>query len=338
MTYLSRALAKGTLAAALLSLPSLGIPGQTALAAPQKPDGFPTRDITVIIPFGPGGGSDQMMRALGAEMSRIMGVDLRYTNKPGAGGLAAIPDFLVAPADGYTLIQHHDAVVTGQAANKHPLVIGENIVPICIPQQDFSQLFINPEDKRFSDWESLVAYAKESGETLRVAASSGQGSHEHTMVAKMADGAGISLEVVPFGDPGQRVGAILGQHVALYYDQPGEARPYVDSGRLVPVLTVLEESPEAFSDVPGLRDVGLNFDPTIKFRGLWASPSVPQERRDYLEAVCREAANSEGFQKYLKRTFTHLNSQFYGSEEALELTRRMVATYRETFQKLGIVD
>lgn len=329
---------RGMLAACCLSLAGLGVVNAQSTEAPDKPGGYPSRDITVMIPFGPGGGSDQMMRALGAEMSRIMGVDFRYTNKPGAGGLAAIPDFLVAPTDGYTLLQHHDAVVTGQAAGKHRLVIGENIVPICIPQQDFSQLFINAEDDRFSDWESLVEYARDSGETLRVAASSGQGSHEHSMVTLIAEGSGIDLEVVPFGDPGERVSAILGQHLALYYDQPGEARPYVQEGQLTPVLSIVEEAPDAFSDIPDLRDVGLEFNPTLKFRALWASPEVPEERRDYLEAVCRQAAESEGFQAYLKRTYTHLNSRFYGSEEGTEFAQQMLETYRTTFRNLGIID
>jgi tripartite-type tricarboxylate transporter receptor subunit TctC len=312
--------------------------GSSAMAADlTKPAGFPKRSVTMIVPFGPGGGSDQMARALGAQMEKAMGVSFRYVNKSGAGGMAALPDFAVAPADGYTILQHHDAVVTGLAAGKHSLKIGTDIVPICIAQADFSQLYINGGDKRFSDWKSLVAHAKKTGGSLKVAASSGQGSHEHTTVTQVSRGAGIKMTVVPFGDPGERISAILGGHVDLYYEQPGDAESYVKQGKLKPVLSILKKAPKEFADTPALTDVGLDFEPTVKFRGLWIRGSVPKERREYFEKACKIAWNTKPFQAYLKKKFTHIISEFRDTENALELTKTMHATYSGIFKELGIV-
>lgn len=325
-----------TVACATSLIVAAGV-GPLQAAAPEKPGGYPERDINVIIPFGPGGGSDQMMRALGDEMARIMEVDLRYVNTPGAGGMSALPSFAVSPPDGYTILQHNDSIVTGLAAGKHDLQIDEDIVPICIPQQDFSQIYINAEDDRFSDWESAVAYAKKSGETLKVAASSGRGSYEHMTVMQIAEGSGIDMAVVAFGNPGERVAAILGGHVDLYFEQPFDAQPYVEAGTVVPVLSIAEARPRGFDDAPALPEVGLGFEPMLKFRGIWALKSMPQERRAYLEEVCRMAAQSEAFQSYLQKTYTAAISEFYGSDKAIEFTTGLLGVYHDKLKQLGII-
>jgi tripartite-type tricarboxylate transporter receptor subunit TctC len=78
----------------------------------KKPAGFPERPLTLIVPYGPGGGSDQLSRAMALAVEKIIGVGIQIVNKPGRGGIAAILEFMTAPADGYTVIQHIDDAVT----------------------------------------------------------------------------------------------------------------------------------------------------------------------------------------------------------------------------------
>lgn len=302
----------------------------------EKPDGFPSRNITMMVPFGAGGGSDQVARALSRELEDITGVGIQIVNKPGAGGLAALPDFMVAPADGYTILEHTDGIVTGYAAGKSQVEPGEDVLPICITQIAFSMLFINAEDDRYSNWSELVDYAKESGKSLKIATSSGVGSHEHVTSMQVADGAGIELEVVPFGDPGERYSSIIGGHMDLLFDQAGDAMPYVREGKLKPVLLILKESPDAFKDVPSITDVGLDFEPTYKMRGFWVRAGVPEERREYLEEACRIAYETERYQAFNEKTYTHLVRSYYNTDDALELSQNMVETYQTMFKKLGV--
>jgi tripartite-type tricarboxylate transporter receptor subunit TctC len=72
--------------------------------APAKPDGYPERAIGIIVPYGAGGGSDQVARAWSKAMQTVTGAAYQVQNKPGGGGLAAIPDFLSRPKDGYTVL------------------------------------------------------------------------------------------------------------------------------------------------------------------------------------------------------------------------------------------
>ena len=75
-----------------------------AAAMPDKPAGFGNRPLTMIVPFGAGGGSDQLARAMAKAMEEEAGLSFQVVNKPGGGGTAAIPDFMLAPADGYTVL------------------------------------------------------------------------------------------------------------------------------------------------------------------------------------------------------------------------------------------
>ena len=79
----------------------------------EKPAGFGIRPLTMIVPFGAGGGSDQLARAMAKAMEQTAGISFQVVNKPGGGGTAAIPDFMLAPADGYTVLEHIDSVPFG---------------------------------------------------------------------------------------------------------------------------------------------------------------------------------------------------------------------------------
>jgi tripartite-type tricarboxylate transporter receptor subunit TctC len=290
----------------------------------------------MIVPFGAGGGADQVARAMSREFEEIMGVGVQIVNKPGAGGLTALPDFMIAPADGYTILQHTDGIVTGFAAGQSPVEPGVDALPICVTQIAFSMLLINPEDERFSDWESMLAYAKESGESLRIATSSGVGSHEHVTTMQVAQGAGVEIEVVPFGDPGERYSSIIGGHIDLLFDQAGDSMPYVREGQLKPILVILRETPEAFAGVPSLTDVGLDFEPTVKMRGFWVRADTPEPIRAYLAEACRRGYETERYLAFNEETYTHLVRSFYDADEALALSRSMLDTYRTMFAELGV--
>ncbi|MEM9443494.1 MAG: tripartite tricarboxylate transporter substrate-binding protein, partial [Pseudomonadota bacterium] len=122
----------------------------TATAIAQdKPADFPERPLTMIVPYGAGGGSDQLSRAMAASMEPVLGQPIQVVNKPGGGGMAAVPDFMTAPADGYTVLESIDDAVTNHVSGKlaeHP---GNDWEPLCMAQITFSQIYIRPDDERF---------------------------------------------------------------------------------------------------------------------------------------------------------------------------------------------
>lgn len=301
---------------------------------PVKPDGFPERPITMIVPFGPGGGSDQMGRAISGPMSDAMGVPIQVINKPGGGGRAALPDFMSAPADGYTLLQFSDDVFTHYPAGRikeNPTV---DWTPIGLANIVFSQIYMNADDDRFSDWQSFVAYAKNN--EVKVANVSHKGSMELISISKIEEVEGIKTQQISYDKPAERYAALIGKHVDVLFEQPSDVSSLLDSGRIKPILTILRNRPAAFPDVASLSDIGLDWAPLLRVRGIFVHGSVPQERKAYLEAAMKEAYETKEFQGFLEKKFMTAIKSYSSSNEATKIINDMIDTYRKAYKDLGI--
>ena len=306
---------------------------------PSKPaDGYPKRTISIIVPFGAGGGSDQVARAWGEAMKDVTGVGYQVENKPGGGGLAAIPDFMSRPADGYTVLEQTDGLMTAAAADQIEPKINQDIVPICITQSTFSQIYIRPDEDRFTDWASFLAYAKANPGKLKMGNIQREGSMERVQVNALEDAAGFKVNQISFDKPTARYAALLGGHVDVLFEQPGDVRRFLDAGQMKPILTVLNERPQLFADVPSLQDVDLGSVPILqRIRLFWVRGEVPSDRREYLQAACEVAFNSKGYQEFNEKKYMHLARSYYNAADAKKLIDDTIATYLHFYKKMGLV-
>lgn len=302
--------------------------------APKKPDGYPERPITMIVPFGAGGGSDQMGRAIAGPMQEIMGVPVQVVNKPGGGGRAAIPDFMSAPADGYTLMQFSDDVPTLYAAGRITENPTKDWTPIGLGNIVFSQIYIHADETRFTDWDSFVAYAKENKVTM--ANISHKGSMELISMSAIEEVAGIKPQQISYDKPTERYAALIGKHVDTLFEQPSDVANFLEAGQIKPILTILRERPDAFPDVKALDDIGLDWEPLLRIRGIFVRADVPEERKQYLEAVFREAYNSDSFQEFLEKKYMTIIDSYADSAEATKTIDNMLDTYRKAYKELDI--
>ncbi len=316
----------------------LGLAGPlTAAEMMKKPAGFPERPLTVIVPYGPGGGSDQLSRAMASPVEKVIGVGIQVVNKPGGGGIAAIPDFMTAPADGYTIIQHIDDAVTLYASGKikeHP---GKDWTPICMAQITFSQLYIRPDDNRFKDWDSFVKHAKANPGKVTVANVGAVGSMERVNMLLLEKELGFKTQQVSFDKPAERYAALIGGHADTLFEQPGDVRSFLDAGKMKPILTFLKERPSAFADVPSLKDVGAKFEPLLRFRGFYTHKNVPKDRLKYLEWACAQGFKSDEFQAFNKKGYMDLINSYRDTKSSRQLINDAVATYTKVYKEIGLI-
>lgn len=333
VSMLGGIVASGSIAISGASAQDLNFPPQA-----DPPGGYPERPITVISPFGPGGGSDRVARAMASELSEITGGDFQVVNQPGAGGLEALPEFFVAQPDGYTILQHTESPITAFAAGRISQRPGEDLKPICVTQVAFSMFFIAGDNENYQDWEEMVAYFEETGDPVRVATSSGTGSHEHVSVVQTENASGLDFEIIPFGDPGERYSAVLGGHADLLFDQPGHLMQYVEQGELIPAMQLLRERPDdpVLSEVPSITDIGYDFEPTFKIRGFYFHQDVPEDIQAYMQWACGEAYQTESYQAFNEETFTHLVRSYYGPDDAVDLIDTMITTFQDMYEEIGI--
>ena len=307
-----------------------------AAVAQEKPADFPERPLTMIVPYGAGGGSDQLSRAMAAAMEPALGQPIQVVNKPGGGGMAAVPDFMTAPADGYTILESIDDAVTNYVAGKlaeHP---GEDWEPLCMAQITFSQIYVRPDDERFTDWESFLAYAKEN--EVALANLGNAGSMERINMKKLEDALGFATNQIAFDKPAERYAALIGAQVDALFEQPGDVRNFLDAGQMVPILTIYPERPEAFADVPTHQEAGAEFDALLRFRGFYVHPDVPEDRKRFLEATCKEGFDSAEFQTFNESKYMTLIDSYRDTAGSKELIAGAVDTYTTVYKEIGLID
>ncbi len=304
--------------------------------AMDKPGGFPNRPITIIVPYGAGGGSDQLTRAMAVALEKVIKVPVTVVNKPGGGGVAGLTDFFAARPNGYTLVEHIDDSATLYAAG----VIKENPAvewfPICIAQVTFSQIYVRPKDDRFPNWQAFLEYAKANPGKITVANVAHEGSMERVTMYLLEKPLGFKVTQVSFDKPAERYGALVGGHVDALFEQPGDVTAYIESNDMKPILTLLNERPEAFADAPCIKDIGLEMEPLLRFRGFFARKGVPEDRLRYLEWAFREAWQSDSFQKFNRSKYMHLINSYRNMQDGKKLIRDAITSYSDVYKELGM--
>ena len=304
--------------------------------AQEKPEGFGSRPLTMIVPFGTGGGSDQLARAMAKAMTEVAGLNFQVVNKPGGGGTAAIPDFMLAPADGYTVLEHIDTAASAYAAGQISENPAVDWVPLCMTQITFSQIYRRPDETRFTDWASFVEFAKANPGGVTMANLGKVGSMELVVMEQLQRALGIELNQIAFDKPTERYGALSGGHVDVLFEQPGDVTAHLDAGSMVPILTFLGERPSVFPDVPTHLEAGADFDPLLRFRGFYVKAGVPDDIAAYLSATCRAGFDTEDYQAFNRKKFMHLIDSYRDTQGSVDLINGAVATYRDMYELLGI--
>ncbi len=309
-----------------------------AAAEVKKPSNYPTRPITVIVCYGKGGGSDQSVVALQPPAEKILPVKLNKINKPGGGGINCLPDFMQAPADGYTILEHIDTLPARYVEGRidlHPIKDMESILVMNIAP---NAIFVKADDERFLEngkpsWDKFVKWAK---------ANPGVKIANVNIPMELVNGAmiekffGIKFTQVMFDKPAERYGAVIGGRLPALWEQPGDVMEHVRAGKLAPILTVWPERISVFPDTPALKqDYGIDWQPLVRWRGLFVKKGTPEPIVQYLEKVFKHAYESDHHQAFLKRKAMTIVSSYRDREGTDKLLQNDLDTYVEAFKSLG---
>jgi tripartite-type tricarboxylate transporter receptor subunit TctC len=208
----------------------LSIAAAFALAAPlaQAADNYPSRPITLIVPWPAGGSTDTHLRKLSEIASRHLGQPIVIENKPGAGGMLGPAGMARSAApDGYTLSQ------LTVAAFRQPYMQKVDWDPLrdftyIIGVSGYSFGMVVKTDSPFKTFDDLIAYARANPGKMSYA-STGTGTSPHLLVEELAGKAGVQLLHVPFKGNADSTQALLGGHVMAQSDATGWGK-FVDQG------------------------------------------------------------------------------------------------------------
>lgn len=265
-----------TLAAAALLASGLG----TALAQ----EAFPSKAITMIVPFSAGGTTDILARIVGQAMSVDLGQSIIIENKPGAGGNIGAQQAARAKADGYTVFM---GTVGTHAINqalykKLPYDPAKDFVPLSRVATVPNLLVAHPS-RPYKTVKEVIAYAKANpGEVTY--GSPGSGASPHVSGALFQSLTGAEITHIPYKGSAPAISDLLGNQIAVMFDNMPSAIQHVRSGKLRPIaVTTAKRSPE-LPDVPTIAEAGVPGYEATSWFGLWAVAGTPAPVLDKLHA------------------------------------------------------
>ena len=239
-----------------------GAAAGASLALPAAAQAWPARAIHIIVPFTPGGSSDVLARAVGAEIGHSLGQPVVIDNVPGAGGSLAGEKAAHSPADGYTLFMGHIGTLAINPALYPRLGYDpvRSFAPVAWVARVPNVLVVNPSVPARS-LKELVALAKAKPGALAYG-SGGNGSAAHTTMEYLKMQAGISLLHIPYRGTAPSIADLLGGQVQALFTGVPALLPHIKAGpmRALAVssprrLAVLPDVPTvAESGVPGTKD------------------------------------------------------------------------------------
>ena len=311
----------------LLITLSLWAAGQPEL----KKVSFPEKTIEIYVGFAAGGGTDILARQLARNMEPVLGKSVVIVNKNGGGGLIALKEMAVKPADGYTLglllgNQFLQKYYKGSDTWIDPLT---EVTLLGVFNQDPWGIAVKA-DAPFNNITEFIEYAKKNP-GLRVGAGSPGTLYYWTWEALM-EAAGIKLTIVPFGGTALSLTALAGGELSAAGASPSEADSLV-SAKLVKMIGVSsEERLAAFPNVRTFTEDG--FDLVIgPWRALVGPKGMPTEIVKILEKAVRDAYYSDAFQTFIKEQ--GFGPLYLDTVEGLEFFKQEDTFFREIMKKSG---
>ncbi|MBL8352624.1 MAG: tripartite tricarboxylate transporter substrate binding protein [Burkholderiaceae bacterium] len=228
----------------------------TALLAPlaAHSQSFPSKPITLIVPWPAGGSTDRHMRTLAELAGKRLGQNIIVENKPGAGGTLAVGQMaLTAKPDGYTIAQYPMGMLRVPHMQKtlwHPLNDFSFVIGVSGYTFGFTVRADSPY-KTFNDY--LEAARKNPGKVDY--GSTGIGTSPHLLMEELAENAKVQLNHVPFKGNADLQQALLGGHVMAQSDATGWDK-FVDNGQMRLLLTFGEQRTKRWTNVPTAKELG----------------------------------------------------------------------------------
>lgn len=301
----------------------------SALAAPLLAGDYPTKPIEVIHQFGPGGGTDNFIRAIGVPFEKISGVPLVPVSVAGGAGMPAAATFAQRPADGQTLQAIGPEEVISHVLGRINL---DSYQPVARIQYD-QGLFYVGKDSKFKTIQDVIDYAKANPGKLKIAIT-GAAGFDATLVGLWNVKTGAQLTPVPFKGSAESLASTMGGHTDLLYEEYGPSRGVIESGELRPLVVFSEERLPVLANVPTAKELG--YDVTLgRWRGMAMKAGDDPKKAQALADLLHKAAQTPEYKKIEDENSLQYRSTFLGPEEFRAFLKDQIALYSQMLAQLN---
>jgi tripartite-type tricarboxylate transporter receptor subunit TctC len=260
--------------------------------------GYPTRQIHLIVTFPPGGNADTVARLVADKLTQQLGQSVIVENKPGAASIVGTGAVVQAAADGYTLLQAGTNMSTNPAlGHKTPYDAERDLVPVVLLVTVPAVIVVNPA-LPVSTLPELVVHAKARPGEVNYG-SAGNGSFPHLAMEKLAQETGIKLTHVPFRGFGPATIGLLRNDVNLLASDIPGALEHVRAGKLKALAVTGNARMPQLPDIPTVAEIGVRDYDGVGFLGIVVRTGTPREVMDVLNREINRALKTPEIDRHI---------------------------------------
>ena len=312
--------------ATLAALPALA----SAAAHAQNGDAFPSRPITLWVPWPAGGATDGTLRLLGEIAGRHLGQRVLIENRSGGGGTLVMPVLQTAAPDGYTIAQIPQPVLRAPWIQKVLWDPIRDTTPILQLSGVTFGLLTHPGNG-IKTLDDLFAFARTQPSALTVA-TNGVGTTPHLLMDQLMAAKGLTYVHVPYKGTAEQMLAVASGHVDVGVNSSGFA-PHVDNGRLRLIAVFSEQRSKRWPQTPTLTELGFPLAATSPYglagpRGM--PPAIVRTLHDAFKTALFDPQHVAELDKYDQQP------DYLGSAEYAQAMKEAFAAEKRNVERLGL--
>jgi tripartite-type tricarboxylate transporter receptor subunit TctC len=267
---------------------------------------FPTRPVTMVNPFPPGGLADLTGRPLASAMEKVLKQPVVVVNKSGAAGAVGTQSVAVAKPDGYTFVITVPAITTLPEVDllfgRTPTYTRDQFVPIARINADPVILVVHTEQP-WKSLKELLDDARRRPNEIIFSSSGPYGASHVPMEMLLHAAGGLKMRHLPTTGGGPATTAVLGGHAQLWCSPPGVASPHLKSGKFRALAVSGATRHPNFPDVPTMRELGYDVEYYL-WIGLFAPRATPAGPLTVLRDAARKAVQDPEFKTAMEKIQT----------------------------------
>src|SRR6266446_10169686 len=267
-----------------------------ALSTAGAAQDYPSKPITMVVPFPPGGVAEIVARPVAPIIEQSLKQPIVLINRPGAGGAVGMASVAKGPADGYTILMGLSSIsifpVSDRINGKTPPYELKDFAPIALVTADPTVLVVRA-DGPYKTVKDFVDAAKANPGKINYSSSGVYGTL-HVAMEIFANAAGIKLFHIPYQGGGPAVTALLGGQVEALASGPAAAIGHIKGGQMRALASWSTERLALLPEIPTFKELGYDAEFYI-WSGVFVPVSTPAPIVNRLRAAVREAANSAEF-------------------------------------------
>ena len=301
---------------------------------PASAEEFPSRPVTWVVPYSPGGITDTTSRIVAEEMSRALGQSVVIDNRAGGGGIVGTEQVARSKPDGYTMIYGTQGTMAANVSLRKSLSYDPltSFLPVHLVGES-PNLFVAFADAPYSTVAEFIAYAKQNPGKVTFS-SSGVGTATHLVAELFKTVAGVEMQHVPYRGSAPALNDLIAGRVDVMFDYPVAVGPHVEAGKLKVLATTAPDRLQAYAKVPTMAELGLTEMTTQSWSSIMVPAGTPAPVVDKLAAAAHTAMTSERVRTHFEKFGTRPMTQ--QKAEMVPFIEKEIVRWRDVIERAGL--